>query len=222
MVAKQKTTKTKANLNQKIVAAFMKQVLEKEHFPKSVYKFCKENNFSEKEFYEVFGSFESVQKGIWNAFFDHSMELAHKNKEYESFSNKDKMLTFFYTFFELLTANRSYILFALKEHKEVTKNMNQLKGLRTKIKEFAAYLIEEKNDEKNIKILKHPVSVFSEGAWIQTLFILKFWMEDDSPSFENTDVVIEKSVRAIFDLFETAPLESLLDFGKFLWKEKMA
>ena len=46
-------------------------------------------------------------------------------------------------------------------------------------------------------------------------------MEDSSPSFEKTDVVIEKSVRAIFDVFETTPLESVIDFGKFLWKDKM-
>jgi hypothetical protein len=50
---------------------------------------------------------------------------------------------------------------------------------------------------------------------------MKYWMEDNSSSFEKTDVVIEKSVRAIFDVFETTPLESILDFGKFLWKEKM-
>ena len=46
-------------------------------------------------------------------------------------------------------------------------------------------------------------------------------MEDNSAGLENTDVAIEKSVRAIFDVFDTQPLESVLDFGKFLWKEKM-
>ena len=46
-------------------------------------------------------------------------------------------------------------------------------------------------------------------------------MDDNSPNFEKTDVMIEKTVRVIFDVFETTPLESLVDFGKFLWKEKM-
>ena len=73
-----------------------------------------------------------------------------------------------------------------------------------------------------MKILKQSVTVFSEGAWIQTLFLLKYWMDDNSAGFENTDIAIEKSVRAIFDVFDTQPLESVLDFGKFLWKEKMA
>jgi len=62
--------------------------------------------------------------------------------------------------------------------------------------------------------------VFSEGAWIQFLFILKFWLEDTSKSFEKTDIIIEKSVNTVVDLLDTKPLESLLDLGKFLWKER--
>jgi len=205
-----------------IISLYMDSVLEEGHTPKSIYKFCKENKFTEAEFYSFFGSFEGLQKEVWNSFYKNSMTLANNSDEFESFSNQEKMLTFFYTFFEILTANRSYVLFALKEHKDMMKNLNQLKGLRRHIKHFASELIEDKNDEKQFKILKQPVSIFSEGAWLQTLFILKFWMEDSSPSFEKTDVVIEKSVRAIFDVFETTPLESVLDFGKFLWKERMA
>jgi hypothetical protein len=46
-------------------------------------------------------------------------------------------------------------------------------------------------------------------------------MDDNSAKFESTDIVIEKSVNTVFDLFDSTPLESLLDFGKFMWKEKM-
>ncbi|MDT0554391.1 TetR family transcriptional regulator C-terminal domain-containing protein [Patiriisocius hiemis] len=221
MAAKKTTSKSKKISREQVIEAYMTTVLDAETTPKSVYKFCKENNFTEDEFYSFFGSFDGLKDSIWTTFFDHSMKLAHKNKEYEHFSNKEKMLTFFYTFFELLTANRSYVLFTLSQDRDMLKNMMQLKGLRKHVKEFAAGLIEEQNDTKSIKILKQPVSVFSEGAWLQTLFIMKYWMEDNSPSFEKTDIVIEKSVRAIFDVFETTPLESVLDFGKFLWKEKM-
>lgn len=216
-----KTAPKKEITKNVIVSAYMEYVLMYERTPKSVFKFAKEHDMTEADFYKFFGSFEALQKGIWTTFFDNTMQLAHKNPDYEMFNNQEKMLTFFYTFFEMLTANRSYVLFSLHEHKDMMATMKQLKDLRQHIKEFAGGLIEDKNDEKSFKILKQPVSVFSEGAWLQTMFILKYWMEDTSPSFEKTDVVIEKSVRAIFDVFETTPLESVLDFGKFLWKEKM-
>tara|TARA_B100000949_G_scaffold88706_1_gene79115 strand:- start:15278 stop:15949 length:672 start_codon:yes stop_codon:yes gene_type:complete len=221
-MATKKTTSKKNVSADKITAAYMEWVLTKEKAPLSVYKFCKENNFTETEFYKHFGSFNGLQIAIWNDFYEETIRLANRDEGYETYTNKEKMLTFFYTFFELLTLNRSYVLFTLREHQNVMKNLSQLKELRKKIKHFAADLIRENNEDKNLKILRQSVTVFSEGAWLQTLFLLKYWMDDNSAGFENTDIAIEKSVRAIFDVFDTQPLESVLDFGKFLWKEKMA
>lgn len=206
---------------EKIISLYMESVLLNEKTPKSVFKFCRDNSFEEALFYEYFGSFEGLQMEIWNSFYEQTILLANNDDAYASYSNREKMLTFFYTFFELLTLNRSYVLFTLKEHQNIMRNLSQLKGLRKDIKHFAAELIRENNEDKKLKVLKQSVTVFSEGAWLQTLFLLKYWIEDNSAAFENTDIAIEKSVRAIFDVFDTQPLESVLDFGKFLWKEKM-
>ena len=138
------------------------------------------------------------------------------------YPNREKMLAFFYTFFEVLTANRSYVLFSLQEQKDSLKNLEQLRDLRLKVRDFAGELIEQANDDKTSRLTKNPVSVFSEGAWLQTLFLMKYWMDDNSARFEKTDVAIEKSVNAIFDVFNTTPLESVLDFGKFLFKENFS
>mgnify|MGYP000533640155 FL=1 len=173
-------------------------------------------------FYEHFGSVNGIQKAIWNKFFSNTELLIQKNKEYEQFSNKDKMLTFFYSFFELLTLNRSYVLFAIQNDKSIMKNMEQLKGLRHHIKNFASDLINEGNADKKLKITKHSPQLFSEGAWLQFLFILKFWMDDDSPAFEKTDIAIEKSINTVFDVFDNTPLDNIIDFGTFLFKVNMA
>ena len=148
--------------------------------------------------------------------------LLEKNEEYGAFTNKDKMLTFFFTFFELLTLNRSYVLFVLDGHENMMSKMKELKGLRKHMKDFATDLIEEANAEKSLKLTKRNPQIFSEGAWIQLLFLLKFWMDDTSAGFEKTDMAIEKSVTTIFDVFENTPLDSILDFGKFLYKENLA
>ncbi len=219
--SKKVVPKTKID-KEKIISLYMESVLRNEKAPKSVFKFCDENNFKEAEFYKHFGSFDGLQMEIWNSFYQQTIQLANNNEAFHTYSNKEKMLTFFYTFFELLTLNRSYVLFTLKEQSSVMKSLSQLKGLRKNIKNFASELIRENNEDKKLKALKQSITVFSEGAWLQTFFLMKYWMDDNSAEFENTDVAIEKSVRAIFDVFDTQPLESVLDFGKFLWKEKMA
>ncbi len=207
---------------ERVITLYMEYVLENETTPKTVYKFCKENKMTEEQFYQFFGSFEGLQQEIWNTFYEKSIDLMNKSPEVEQFESREKLLTFYFTFFEMLTANRSYVLFTLKEHREPLKNLTQLKGLRKKVVSFAKGLIEEDNKDKNVKLLQRNERIFSEAAWLQTLFLLKFWMDDNSPQFEKTDVAIEKSVNTVFDVFDNTPLERVLDFGKFLFKEKMA
>tara|TARA_R110000764_G_scaffold22676_6_gene56224 strand:+ start:1646 stop:2299 length:654 start_codon:yes stop_codon:yes gene_type:complete len=216
------SAKAKKVTKDSIITMFMDYVLENEKLPKTVYKFCKVNAIEESDFYLYFGSIEALKKGIWNTFYENTVNVIEKNKEYQDFTNRDKMLTFFYTFFEVLTLNRSYVLFVMENAPSPLKNMEQLKGLRKNIKEFAKVLIANGNQNKSSKLTKHNPQLFSEGAWLQTMFLLNFWKSDDSAGFEKTDVAIEKSVNTIFDVFDNTPLENILDFGKFLYKEAFA
>ncbi|WP_029038560.1 TetR family transcriptional regulator C-terminal domain-containing protein [Salinimicrobium xinjiangense] len=219
---KQKTQSNNELSKDRLIELYMNYVLENEEEPGTVYKFCKENDITEAEFYNFFGSFDGLKKGIWERFFEHTLGVMQSSKEYMAFNNREKMLTLYYTFFEMLTANRSYVLFTLKNEGPMLKNAGQLKGLRKEVKNYTAELIRQGNEEKQAKILKRSETIFSEAAWVQLMFLIKFWMDDNSPQFESTDVAIEKSVNTVFDLFENTPLESVLDLGKFLWKEKMA
>ena len=200
----------------------MTDTLEAERFPVSVYKFCKAHKISEADFYAHFGSLENLRKEIWTSFFAQTLELLQKEQAYEGYGNREKMLSFFFTFFELLGLNRSYVLFALGHQKGQFQDMEQLKGLRREMKTYARDLILEGNTEKSTRLTRHNPEVFSEGAWLQLLFLLRFWTRDGSPGFEKTDMAIEKSVNTIFDVFDNTPLERVLDFGKFLYKEHLS
>ncbi|MEL6485273.1 MAG: TetR family transcriptional regulator C-terminal domain-containing protein, partial [Bacteroidota bacterium] len=186
------------------------------------FKFCKEKKIKEDQFYSFFGSFEGLQERIWEKFYSSTLEVMQKNEQYGQMTNEEKMLTFFFTFFENLTLNRSYVLFVLGRHQDQMEKLKQLKGLRNNIKTFASELIDEANSDKNLKILKRSPQLFSEGAWVQFAFLLRFWMNDRSPGFERTDMAIEKSVTTIFKIYDNGSLEKILDFGKFLYKENFA
>lgn len=201
---------------------YMDYVLREETVPKSIYKFCSINDIKEEDFYQYFGSIGGIQRSIWSKLFENTKELMEDNKEFQSFSNKDKMLTFFFSFFELLTLNRSYILFTLENEKNFLRSSAQLKMLRSRFMEFTTELINDGNANKSLKVLQQNPRIFSEGAWIQFVLLMKFWMEDDSPGFEKTDMAIEKSVNTVFDLIDNSPIERILDLGKFLYKENFA
>jgi hypothetical protein len=204
-----------------IVSMFMNYTLEHQEKPKSVYQFAKLNGFTEAEFYPFFGTMESVEKEIFNLFLEKTIELLQKDKDYDTYDMKTKMLSFYFTFFELLAANRSYVVMSLKEHQNQLKNLMQLFHLRNSFKDFVSGIISDEYRIKQEKLQKIQEKAIQETSWIQLLMTLKFWLEDASPAFEKTDIFIEKSVKATFELMNITPIDSLIDFGKFIFKEKI-
>jgi hypothetical protein len=204
-----------------IVSKYMDEVLEKGQKPKSVYHFAKENDFTEAEFYAFFGTLEGLEKEIFRLFLVNTIDLLHKNADYQEYDMKNKMLSFYFTFFEILTANRSYVLQALKIDKNPIRNLVQLTSLREAFKEYVSEILTDDYRLEQEKFQKFQEKAIQESAWLQLMMTIKFWIDDESAAFEKTDIFIEKSVNASFELMNVAPMNHLLDFGKFLFKEKI-
>lgn len=219
MAVKKKSDRAKKNVDaQTLLSWYVDEVLDKGEVPKSVYAFCKAHGVEEPDFYQYFGSFEAVRQAVWGSFFDNAMRLLQAESAFATYDPKNKLLSLYFTFFEVLAVNRSYILFSLKENGHGLKNLADLRQIRDQFREFVTGLIEKASPvSERMEKIKNPV--YAEGAWVQFLLILRFWMGDNSPGFEKTDIVIEKSVNTVVDLFDTKPLENLFDLGKFLWSE---
>ncbi|NRB61188.1 MAG: TetR/AcrR family transcriptional regulator [Winogradskyella sp.] len=213
--------KKKNTTQNDIVSLYMDYVLTHNQRPKTVYAFAKENKFEEQKFYEFFTSFDVLEQSIFQIFFDNTLELLNKSEDYQNFEAKDKLLSFYYTFFEMLSANRSYVVYAAGEKQSIV-TFNKITGkLKSSFNKYIKHLNIDTLDLKQDKLEKLKNKGISESFWFQMVLIFNFWMKDTSSSFEKTDLFIEKSVRASFDLLDTTPLNSLIDFGKFLFKEKM-
>jgi len=208
---------TKDNL----ISWYMEFVLENNHNPKSVFSFAKENNFEESDFYTHYGSFEALEEVIFSEFFNHTMTVLSKSEDYENYDNRNKLLSFYFTFFEILTANRSYVVYALENAKKDLKKLKSLQSLRKHYVQFVEDLNIERIELKQETLEKIQNTSIKESSWMHLLITMKFWLDDVSPSFEKTDIFIEKSINARFDVMDIKPLKSIIDFGKFILKEKV-
>ncbi|MDN5210521.1 TetR family transcriptional regulator C-terminal domain-containing protein [Fulvivirgaceae bacterium BMA12] len=204
-----------------IEGAYMKYVLERGDRPKSIYSFAQDLGIKESEFYDQFGSFEAVEKAIFKAFFDHTKALLDKNKEFQTFDARNKLISFYYTFFEVLKANRSYVVFSFEAEKNKLKLLSTLSELKKAFGKFIREIGIETIDFKEEKMEKFKNQGLHEGAWAQLLFTIKFWLEDSSKGFEKTDIFIEKSITTSFAVLDNSAIKSVLDLGKFLFKEKV-
>ncbi|TCP25919.1 hypothetical protein EV195_103281 [Tenacibaculum skagerrakense] len=210
----------KKNINKDfIISKYMDYVLTHNEDPKSVYLFTKENDFDEQTFYTYFTSFDSIQSSIFEAFHQNTISLLEKSEDFSTYNAQNKLLSYYYTLFEILTANRSYVAHVLKDKNDVLKKIKALKSFKEHFTVFIKSLEIPTLDFKQERIEKIQNRAIEESAWMQFIFTLKFWLEDTSTSFEKTDVFIEKSVKTSFDLMNIEPVKSVIDLGKFLYKE---
>lgn len=204
-----------------IISYYMGYLTDKGKRPESVYSMSNELKLEEATFYSYFSSFDSLEKEIFALFSKRTIETLNKSKEYDTFDSRNKLLSYYYTFFENLKANRSFVTYILKDWKSQLKNLKTLSKLRVSFLDYVESLDIETIDFKAEKIDKGQKKIIGESAWVQLLITLKFWLDDDSSNFEKTDVFIEKMLNTSFDIAANSSLKSILDFGKFLYKEKI-
>lgn len=210
------------NINkEKLLSLYGDYILSNGEKPKNIYLFAKENNFEEENFYQYFSGFDQIEKEILNHFFTKSLELCEQTENWKEMTSKEKLLNLHFVFFENLTMNRSLIMMILGETKR--KEWIILQELRKSFLEFTKQLTFE-----NVEILekaKQSIKNFNEktreeALWLHFISIIEFWKKDQSPSFEKTDLYIEKTIDTGFEFINNEPLKKVMDLGKFLWKEK--
>jgi len=205
----------------KIFELYGDYVLNHGERPKNIYRFAKDNEFEEKDFYDYFSSFEQIEKSMLVNLFDKSVELASEVNNSDEITSKEKLLNVYFIFFENMTMNRSLVLMILGNDKlHLAKISNQLKETH---RQFIKTL--DFNDWEMIQKAKDNVKNFHEKAreealWIHLVSVIEFWKKDTSPSFEKTDIFIEKTIDTGFELMDNEPLRKVVDLGKFLFKEK--
>ncbi len=213
-------------VTEKIQNDYIDYVLTEGEQPKSVYIFAKKHEFSEEEFYQHFGSFEGLEQSIWTDLALKTIAEIKTQEVWPQYSSREKALSFFYSFFELLKGKRSFAVFSSKRAAKGMGTPRIWMGLKEEFENFSVQILQEGIETGELADRKLFANRYKDALWIQFGFVLNFWVNDESKGFEKTDEAIEKGVNVTFDLFQRSPVDNLLDYGKFLvknggFKEKM-
>ena len=212
---------SKKDLRKQILEGYLSYVLENENQPASVFKFAKSIKLKEEEFYTYFTSFESIRSAIWINIFENTVNSIQAQEVYESYSSREKFLSFLFTWIEELKKNRSYLLLMYSDKVKSLRALTQdTKEFKSQFKEFASEVITSGKETEEIASRPYITDKYDEALWLQVAFVFRFWLEDNSPGFEKTDAAIEKAVNLAFDLMGKSALDTFLDFAKFLYQNK--
>lgn len=201
---------------EKIQNAYIDYILTEGKQPASVFSFAKKNKFPEEEFYKYFGSFDTIEGSVWADLFVKTITEIKAQEVWQGYSAREKALSFYYSFFEMLKSKRSFASHSVNSFRKGIKTPIQLKEAKEVFKAFAIEVIQEGLETGEITDRKLISDRYKDALWMQVAFILDFWIKDFSAEFEKTDEAIEKGVNVTFDLFQRTPIDNLLDYGKFL------
>ncbi len=206
--------------------SYIDYVLTNGQEPKSVYNFAKKLKITEAVFYKSFSSFASIEKSVWEDLTQKTFVKIKEQPVWAKYTGREKVLSFFYSYIEMLKTQRSFIIYTLNKHPKRLSTPEILSGVKEMFQEFAEETINEGLDKGELTDRKFFSKRYKDALWIQFGFIINFWVDDDSPAFEKTDEAIEKGINVTFDLFQRSPIDNLFEYGKFLtrngkFKEKM-
>jgi hypothetical protein len=202
----------------KIEAVYKNYLLTEGKQPPSVYKFCLDLGISENDFYSQFGSFEAIDRKIWKDFIDVTVSRLHADKSFRDFNTQEKVLTFYYTLFEELKANRSFVLMQLQPFRKIELVPSFLKDFRKSFEIFFESTLTIGQTKGEVAKRPYLDKRYPQLFWLHLGFLLLFWKDDTSPAFEKTDAAIEKSVTLAFDLIGKGAMDSAIDFAKFIYQ----
>jgi hypothetical protein len=204
--------------SESIQKAYIDYVLTQGEQPKSVYLFAKKNKMAEEEFYKFFGSFDAIEQNIWAGFANKTLIEINTQEVWGQYSSREKALSFFYSFFELLKSSRSFAVYSVKKQPRGFSTPMVFEEIKQHFENFANEIIKEGLESSELSDRKFFSKKYKDALWVQFVFVLNFWINDNSTGFEKTDEAIEKGVNVTFDLFQRSPIDNLFEYGKFLAK----
>jgi AcrR family transcriptional regulator len=218
-----KKSKTKADANhskEQLVRLFREHLLTNGKIPVSVFSFTKEGGMKEQDFYTHFGSFEALERSIWKSYITTVNDRLVADETYNTYSVREKILAFYFTLAETLKADRSLAVHYLSKLKTPGPTPGFMKDFKAAFEEWINAVLLEGKQTGEIAMRPYLDRKYDVIFWLHLLFILQFWVKDDTANFEKTDIAIEKSVNLAFDLLGKGFLDNAFDFGKFLYQSR--
>lgn len=215
-----KTTKKKTLTAADFQKAYLDFVRTNGKRPGSARGLCDAAELDLDVFYEHFKNLVALEKNLWLAWYDETIDVLAGSPEYAQYSAQERLFAFLYTWLETLEPHIDYIKLA-------PRFLNIFQPTELILMDFKRGYLAYTTDLSEIaketgELIDRLVieRVFPDVFWLQLIFVLNYWMKDESEDKAKTDEAIERSVSLAFEWMGRNQLDSVFEFGKFLLEKK--
>jgi hypothetical protein len=167
---------------------------------------------SEKEFFQHFSSTEDVGRRIWAKLGDEVIESLNNSEEVAEYSSLNKILAYYFTFFEIALGYRSFI-------ERTIDKPELLRSYKDKFKEYVSDIIQEGIAMEEIVERLSLSSYYPDMLWQLHLRLVNFWLQDTSEHFVETEKAIEVYSKLPLEFMQHNLMDSVYETVKFSFEQ---
>jgi len=217
-MGKQKKTKPDESKHA-VVNSFTQYIQRAGKRPRSFTEFCEAQELKPEEARTHYRTLAALEKAVWLHWFEETLSVLANSEEYKDYSARERLLSFYYTWMDTVKPFSDYMKTAPTLPKLFSGVDWFLADMQRAFLKYAKELVQLA--ASNEEIMKRPIvqNYYDNALWQQFLFIMNYWLKDKSEEQTKTDEAIERAVNLILELAGRNQLDSILDFGKFLFKK---
>lgn len=201
---------------QSIKQAYKELALADKMLPLSLKLVGEKAGLSLAEVRDLYPGSLDIQREIWVDYLKETLETVEKSPEFAEYLVREKMLAFYFTFFELVGEDREFLKLFKEKLGIWNYNPEFLETFKPAFLEFVEMLIAEGSGNEEIAERMVLGNQYAGWHWPQLLYLVNQWLNDETDAFAHTDQAIEKSVNLGFDIMGRNLFDSALDFLKFV------
>jgi AcrR family transcriptional regulator len=199
-----------------LIEAYKRLAEEKGTLPVSRMEIATAAGIDIAEFEATFGSLEALQEAVWVQYLRKTLETLENSEEYAQYSVREKMLAYYYTFFENLGKEGEFVRMFAPKLGIWNYNPTFLTGFKHAFLIFINELLNEGIESGEIAARMMLGDEYAGWHWPQMLFLLNKWISDSTPNHTVSDQAVEKAVNLGFDIMGRNVVDSAFDFAKFM------
>jgi hypothetical protein len=197
-------------MEEKIIEAYKEMVI-KGDSEINPFTLSQKVGLGEKDFFQYFSSVDDIGRKIWVNLCDAVMLELNQSELYSSYPSRQKILSYFFTFFEIARTERTFIT-------RTVHNDRLVRAYAKKFKEVALDIIQEGIATEDIQERFYS-SYYPDIVWNLHFSLLRYWVNDDSENFVETEKAIEIYSKVPLEIMGPNIFDSIFDSIKFSIKQ---
>lgn len=187
----------------------------------TLYRFAHAMGIASETVQAHFTTATAIEQNIWSDFFTQTLEqLSADRSLFEAYSAREKMLAFLYTLEEVLKQHHAFIAATFPNSWLSFGQPDCLELFKKQFLAFANQLITQGLDTQEVEWRAVLTGRYADIIWLEVPAIIRFWLNDNSDAYEQTDSLIEKTVNFTFDVMGRTVFDSGVELLKFLFVPK--